>query len=49
MSWQDYIDRQLLASGCVTKAAIAGLDGNIWASSAGFEVSISLAGTFFLS
>jgi profilin len=39
MSWQDYVDRQLLASRCVTKAAIAGLDGNIWASSAGFEIS----------
>lgn len=44
MSWQDYVDRQLLASRCVTKAAIAGLDGNIWASSAGFEVSFVFAG-----
>lgn len=40
MSWQDYVDRQLLASRCVTKAAIAGLDGNVWARSEGFNVSI---------
>jgi len=39
MSWQDYVDKQLLASGCVTKAFIAGLDGNVWAKSPGFEVS----------
>lgn len=41
MSWQDYVDRQLLASRCITKAAIAGLDGNVWAKSDGFEVSWS--------
>lgn len=39
MSWQDYVDNQLLASKCVTKAAIAGLDGTPWAKSEGFEVS----------
>lgn len=39
MSWQDYVDKQLLASRCVTKAAIAGHDGNIWAKSEGFDVS----------
>uniref|UniRef100_A0A1B6DCQ5 Profilin n=1 Tax=Clastoptera arizonana TaxID=38151 RepID=A0A1B6DCQ5_9HEMI len=39
MSWQDYIDRQLLSSRCVTKAVIGGHDGNIWAKSEGFEVS----------
>ncbi|XP_065199650.1 profilin [Planococcus citri] len=39
MSWQDYVDRQLLASRCVTKAAIAGLDGNVWAKSEGFNVT----------
>jgi len=39
MSWQDYVDNQLLASQCVTKACIAGHDGNIWAQSNGFEVS----------
>lgn len=41
MSWQDYVDKQLLASRCVTKAAIAGHDGNVWAKSEGFEVSRS--------
>lgn len=40
MSWQDYVDKQLLASRCVTKAAIAGHDGNIWAKSEGFDVSV---------
>lgn len=40
MSWQDYVDNQLLASHCVTKACIAGHDGNIWAQSKGFEVSL---------
>lgn len=39
MSWQDYVDNQLIASQCVKKAAIAGLDGTIWAKSEGFEVS----------
>jgi len=42
MSWQDYVDKQLLASRCVTKAAIAGHDGNVWAKSEGFEVSTTL-------
>jgi profilin len=39
MSWQDYVDNQLLASRCVAKAAIAGHDGNLWAKSEGFEVT----------
>lgn len=39
MSWQDYVDKQLLASRCISKAAIAGLDGNVWAKSDNFEVS----------
>lgn len=39
MSWQDYVDKQLLASRCITKAAIAGLDGNVWAKSDNFDVS----------
>lgn len=38
MSWQDYVDNQLIASKCVSKAAIAGHDGALWAKSAGFEV-----------
>lgn len=39
MSWQDYVDNQLLASKCVSKAAIAGHDGGVWAKSEGFEVN----------
>jgi profilin len=39
MSWQDYVDNQLLASNCVSKACIAGHDGGVWAKSDGFEVS----------
>lgn len=39
MSWQDYVDNQLLASKCVTKAAITGHDGGIWAKSDNFEVT----------
>lgn len=43
MSWQDYVDNQLLASQCVSKAAIAGHDGGIWAKSEAFEVSTDLS------
>lgn len=39
MSWQDYVDNQLLASRCISKAAIAGHDGGVWAKSEGFEVN----------
>lgn len=39
MSWQDYVDNQLLASSLISKAVIAGLDGGVWAKSDGFEVS----------
>lgn len=45
MSWQDYVDNQLLASQCVSRAAIAGHDGGIWAKSEGFDVSTHI---FFL-
>lgn len=38
MSWQDYVDNQLIASQCVSKACIAGHDGGVWAKSDGFEV-----------
>ncbi|CAH1113812.1 unnamed protein product [Psylliodes chrysocephalus] len=41
MSWQDYVDKQLLASKCVTKAAIAGHDGNVWAKSDDFLVTLN--------
>jgi len=39
MSWQSYVDDQLLATKMVSAAAIAGHDGNIWAKSAGFNCS----------
>lgn len=39
MSWQDYVDNQLMASNCVSKAAIAGHDGGVWAKSDNFDVS----------
>ncbi|CAG9797504.1 unnamed protein product [Chironomus riparius] len=39
MSWQDYVDNQLIASQCVSKACIAGHDGGVWAKSEGFDVT----------
>jgi profilin len=39
MSWQDYVDRQLIGTGRVTAAAICGLDGNVWARSGTFAIS----------
>eukprot|EP01027_Heterolobosea_sp_BB2_P002506 GEZU01003763.1.p2 GENE.GEZU01003763.1~~GEZU01003763.1.p2 ORF type:complete len:122 (-),score=38.25 GEZU01003763.1:155-520(-) len=39
MSWQSYVDDQLVATGAVTQAAIAGLDGSIWAKSNGFGIT----------
>ena len=39
MSWQTYVDTNLVGTGKVQKAAIFGLDGSQWATSAGFTVS----------
>jgi len=39
MSWQSYVDDQLIATKVIKQAVIAGHDGNIWASSAGFAVT----------
>ena len=39
MSWQSYVDTNLVGTGNVTSAAIVGLKGGVWASSAGFTVS----------
>ncbi|KAI8640345.1 profilin [Parasitella parasitica] len=39
MSWQAYIDTNLVGSGKVSQAGIYGLDGNPWATSPGFKVS----------
>ncbi|WFD28617.1 profilin, required for normal timing of actin polymerization in response to thermal stress [Malassezia nana] len=39
MSWQGYVDTNLVGTGKVTTAAIIGLKGGVWASSNGFNVS----------
>lgn len=39
MSWQGYIDNQLIGTKTITQAAILGLKGGVWASSPGFDVS----------
>jgi len=41
MSWQAYVDDNLLASGMVTAAGIYDLQGNPWAYSAGFAAQIA--------
>ncbi|KAJ3078649.1 profilin, required for normal timing of actin polymerization in response to thermal stress [Quaeritorhiza haematococci] len=37
MSWQSYVDSNLVGTGKIAKAAIHGLDGTAWATSAGFS------------
>ena len=39
MSWQSYVDDQLIATGKIAKAAILGLQGGVWAASAGYKLS----------
>lgn len=39
MSWQSYIDNDLVGTGKIASAAIHGLDGSQWATSVGFNVS----------
>ena len=39
MSWQAYVDTNLVGSGKVTKAAILGQKGGVWATSPGFTLS----------
>jgi profilin len=39
MSWQSYVDEQLLSGGKIKRAAILGLSGGVWATSAGFTLS----------
>ena len=41
MSWQAYVDDQLIATNMVTHAVICGHDGNVWAQSNGFTVSLT--------
>ncbi|XP_027220192.1 profilin [Penaeus vannamei] len=50
MSWQNYVDQQLMGSGFVSKAVIAGHDGTLWAKSDNIEPSreelVKLANSF---
>merc|ERR1712038_589248 len=39
MSWQSYVDDQLISTNMIKNAVTAGHDGNIWASSSGFNVT----------
>ena len=39
MSWQAYVDNNLVGTGNVKQAALLGHDGTVWASSEGFTVS----------
>ena len=39
--FQSYVDDQLISTNMIKNAVIAGHDGNIWASSSGFNVSAS--------
>jgi hypothetical protein len=39
MSWQEYVDNNLIGTNQVSQAAIYGLNGAAWATSAGFQVS----------
>ncbi|KAI5993448.1 profilin [Pisolithus albus] len=39
MSWQGFIDKGLLEGGIVREAAIFGIEGGIWAQSAGCNIS----------
>ena len=41
MSWQAYVDQNLLAPGAVTAAGIYDLDGNPWAYSQGFALQVA--------
>ncbi|KAL1671609.1 profilin [Schizophyllum commune] len=39
MSWQAYVDTNLVSTGKISRAAILGLQGGVWAKSAGYELS----------
>lgn len=47
MSWQAYVDSNLIGSGQITQAGIYGLQGGQWAASSGFNVSFE-NGIFFI-
>ncbi|KAI0311913.1 profilin [Amylostereum chailletii] len=39
MSWQTYVDSNLVGSGKIARGAILGLSGGVWASSPGYTLS----------
>merc|ERR1711939_232698 len=39
MSWQGYVDTNLVGTGKIARAAILGQQGGVWATSAGYELS----------
>ena len=39
MSWQAYVDQNLVGTGHITKGAIFGVQGGKWACSAGFNIT----------
>ncbi|KAF9174001.1 profilin, required for normal timing of actin polymerization in response to thermal stress [Mortierella sp. AD011] len=43
MSWQEYVNNQLVGTGKVKKAAIFGHDGSLWAGSPDFKVGAAEA------
>uniref|UniRef100_A0A5S6R055 Profilin n=1 Tax=Trichuris muris TaxID=70415 RepID=A0A5S6R055_TRIMR len=45
MSWADFVQSNLIGTGCVSKAAICSLDGQIWAISDNFQLSSQEAAT----
>ncbi|KAI9247548.1 profilin [Sporodiniella umbellata] len=38
MSWQSYVDTNLVGTGSVSQASIYGLTGDVWATSPGFQL-----------
>lgn len=47
MSWQAYVDNNLIGTGNVSQAAIYGHAGGVWATSAGFQVMTRMCSSFF--
>ncbi|KAJ3038852.1 profilin, required for normal timing of actin polymerization in response to thermal stress [Rhizophlyctis rosea] len=39
MSWQSYVDTNLIGTGKIKEAAIHGLDGSLWATARGFNIT----------
>ncbi|GAA6021231.1 hypothetical protein JCM10207_002583 [Rhodosporidiobolus poonsookiae] len=39
MSWQAYVDSNLVGTGKIAKAAILGQQGGVWAQSAGYDLA----------